>query len=443
MQVRRFTVPGGIEIVADVGGEAAEQAIILMHGAGESRHVMAPLARTLIAAGRYVVSLDLRGHGDSGRAEDGDYSLDALAGDVLAVAEQLGVRSILCGQRLGGLIAMTIAGEQKAETVEGCIAIDARPDPAERAILRAHQIARDGSSGYGDIEQALEQLTPYRLHLSSKPMLRRVLQQEANGRWYWRYDPALLDEANPRRVDMHRDAPRVIKAVKTIASPSLMLRSGPDALLTASDADRILALNPRIRYREAAPEDEREDWLSAQIIAFLEEVARQPHSSAARGGVDPLTLRQALSCFATGVTVLTAIAPDGTPVGLTANSLCSVSLDPPLILFCIDRRASSLPAFEACQTFAVNILHLGQEPVANLFVCKNRDRFAEAEWEQWKTGAPIIQDALANLECEKYDTVDGGDHRIFIGRVRQVWFDPARPPLLFYQGRYRRVHVSA
>jgi flavin reductase (DIM6/NTAB) family NADH-FMN oxidoreductase RutF len=120
-----------------------------------------------------------------------------------------------------------------------------------------------------------------------------------------------------------------------------------------------------------------------------------------------------------------------------------VSLDPPLVLFCLDRRAGSLAAFEQSNTYAVNILHIGQQDISMRFVQKGIDRFAETPWETWDRGAPIIQDCFASFECERYETADGGDHRIFIALVRRVRFDSSRDPLLYLQGRYRRVHVPS
>jgi flavin reductase (DIM6/NTAB) family NADH-FMN oxidoreductase RutF len=125
---------------------------------------------------------------------------------------------------------------------------------------------------------------------------------------------------------------------------------------------------------------------------------------------------------------------------LTANSFTSVSLNPPMLLFCLDHKSNSLAAFDACDAFAVNVLHIGQQDVSNRFMGKG-DRWKDTGWETWDTGAPILQDAMACFECDKHQSFDSGDHRIFIGRVRRVWFDPSRDPLLYLQGGYRRVHI--
>ena len=157
--------------------------------------------------------------------------------------------------------------------------------------------------------------------------------------------------------------------------------------------------------------------------------------------LDPRTLRDAFGCFATGVTVVTGRADDGTRVGLTANSFTSVSLDPPLLLFCPALSASALPTLRATGRFAINVLDLDDEAVANRFAQKGVDRFAGAEWHDWD-GLPVLATAKAAFVCDIQSDLDGGDHRIIVGRVRRLVHAPDREALLYLHGRYRRVHVA-
>lgn len=156
---------------------------------------------------------------------------------------------------------------------------------------------------------------------------------------------------------------------------------------------------------------------------------------------DPRLLRDAFGCFATGVTVVTGRAADGTRFGLTANSFTSVSLDPPLLLFCPANTASALPALRETGRFAINILDLDGQVVADRFTKKGVDRFADAEWEEWD-GLPILASAKAAFACTMYADHDGGDHRIIVGRVTQLGQSAHRESLLYLHGRYRRVHVG-
>jgi flavin reductase (DIM6/NTAB) family NADH-FMN oxidoreductase RutF len=156
---------------------------------------------------------------------------------------------------------------------------------------------------------------------------------------------------------------------------------------------------------------------------------------------DHRTLRDAFGCFATGVTVVTGRAADGRRIGLTANSFTSVSLDPPLLLFCPANGASALPALRETGRFAINVLDLDGKPLAERFTRKGIDRFADGEWEEWD-GLPILSCAKAAFACDLHADHDGGDHRIIVGRVTRLSLDPQREPLLYVHGRYERVHVG-
>ena len=153
---------------------------------------------------------------------------------------------------------------------------------------------------------------------------------------------------------------------------------------------------------------------------------------------DSRAFRRALGNFATGVTVVTATAPDGTCAGVTANSFNSVSLDPPLILWSIDKRSSSLAVFEQASNFAVNILAADQIDLSNQFARPCDDKFEGVAVEAGIGGAPLLPDCAARFECEMHQRVEGGDHWILIGKV--VRFDDfGRSPLLYHQGAYSMV----
>ncbi len=156
---------------------------------------------------------------------------------------------------------------------------------------------------------------------------------------------------------------------------------------------------------------------------------------------DPRQLRDAFGCFATGVTVVTGRSPDGLRIGLTANSFTSVSLDPPLLLFCPANGASALPFLRSTGRFAINVLDIDGQAVADRFARKDIDRFAEADWQDWD-GLPVLGAAKAAFACTLHADHDGGDHRILVGRVTRFALAPDRESLLYLHGRYRRVHVG-
>ena len=171
-------------------------------------------------------------------------------------------------------------------------------------------------------------------------------------------------------------------------------------------------------------------------------MADQPDRGEYRSGHDPRTLRDALGCFATGVTVVTCVGADGNPAGLTVNSFTSVSLDPPLLLVCIAKAAASAEALTSAANFAINVLQTGQQPASIRFSTRDPDRFGATPWSCGEAGAPILKDSLGVFECERFGLHDGGDHHILVGRVVKATFDAMLDPLLYFRGRYRRLHFD-
>jgi flavin reductase (DIM6/NTAB) family NADH-FMN oxidoreductase RutF len=156
--------------------------------------------------------------------------------------------------------------------------------------------------------------------------------------------------------------------------------------------------------------------------------------------MEPRALRAVLGRFATGVAVVTALGRDGAPVGMTVNSFTSVSLDPPLVLYCANRASRLFPAFTEAPAFAVNILAESQDEVSRRFARQGLDRFGELRHEAGATGAPLLPGSLAVLECATESVVPAGDHALVLGRVTAAAAVPgAGAPLLFYDGAYRRL----
>jgi flavin reductase (DIM6/NTAB) family NADH-FMN oxidoreductase RutF len=171
-------------------------------------------------------------------------------------------------------------------------------------------------------------------------------------------------------------------------------------------------------------------------------MAADAHSGEYRSGSDQRTLRDALGSFATGVTVVTCLDPNDRPCGLTVNSFTSVSLDPPLLLVCIAKPARCAAPLVEAPHFAVNVLQTGQQPASIRFSTRDEDRFGATPWSTGETGAPLLMDSLGVFECARHAVHDGGDHHILIGKVVRASFDAAMDPLLFFRGRYRRLHFD-
>ncbi len=154
--------------------------------------------------------------------------------------------------------------------------------------------------------------------------------------------------------------------------------------------------------------------------------------------IDSKALRHALGHFATGVTIITCRDAAGQPVGLTANSFNSLSLDPPLVMWALRCASHHLADFQAARHFAVNVLAQSQIDLSRRFASPVPDRFALGEWRDGEGGAPVLTGCTAVFECETERHVVAGDHVLFIGQVRR-FSDAPVAPLLFQSGQYRQL----
>ncbi|MCB1667299.1 MAG: flavin reductase family protein [Pseudomonadales bacterium] len=147
-------------------------------------------------------------------------------------------------------------------------------------------------------------------------------------------------------------------------------------------------------------------------------------------------LRNAMGSFATGITVVTALDNSGNPVGMTVNSFSSVSLEPPLILWCLGDGSTHCEVFRNCTHFNVNVLEASQAPVSRLFAAPEDDQFNRVDWHPDAREIPILSGALASFQCTTEQCYPGGDHTIIIGRVVDYTYRTGQP-LIFSQGKYQ------
>ncbi|WP_206832402.1 flavin reductase family protein [Alicyclobacillus fructus] len=155
--------------------------------------------------------------------------------------------------------------------------------------------------------------------------------------------------------------------------------------------------------------------------------------------IDENAFRKALARFASGVTVITA-AKDGAMGGITVSAFCSLSLRPPLVLACIDERASILPLLRQSGAFAVNILSEDQSGLSNQFASKMSDKFQGMPYDIGPWGQPLLAGAHAHLVCTLAHEWQGGDHRVLVGQVEAASVDESRKPLLYYTSQYGSFH---
>ncbi|MCL2524980.1 MAG: flavin reductase family protein [Betaproteobacteria bacterium] len=155
--------------------------------------------------------------------------------------------------------------------------------------------------------------------------------------------------------------------------------------------------------------------------------------------LDTRPLRNALGRFATGVAIVTALDPDGQPLGLTINSFAAVSLDPALVLWCLDNASRNLDAFRRASHHTIHILAADQRDLSNRFATWQGERFADLSWQPGLGGAPLFPGCCATFEVVNETAHVGGDHTIFVGRVKRFAENADLAPLLFHAGQYRQL----
>jgi flavin reductase (DIM6/NTAB) family NADH-FMN oxidoreductase RutF/pimeloyl-ACP methyl ester carboxylesterase len=405
--VRQFKGFAGVRLEADDIGSADDPSIILLHGFGQTRKVWENVALGLEQAGRHVINVDLRGHGGSDWPNDARYDFDAYVEDLRAVLGQMRTRPVVVAATHSGWIATAALAEDAATLASGLILLDPAVH-ADAAAVKASAEALSAALGQG----------------LAKPD----------------YDSSLFDAFDTDGIDK-----RLENAGPHINVPVLIVR-GALGSLAGDSPPAFTSAFPNVEAIDVKGSGllvvaERTEAFNGVLIDFLER--KQPRFIPEyRSGSDARTLRDAMGCFATGVTIITAHAADGKPIGLTANSFTSVSLDPPLLLVCIANNAGSAEVLRSVESFAVNVLQIGQQPVSNLFAGKGEDRFAGTRWEVGEYGAPILPSSLGIFECQRDSLHEAGDHFILIGRVEKASFEPRRDPLLYFRGKYRRLHFT-
>lgn len=409
MPVREFTGFAGLPLVADTYGHDDHPSVLLIPGATQSRKIWRNAAKALAAAGRYVVCVDLRGHGESGRPGDGNYQLDAFIADLVAILAQMSTRPVIIGSTFGGWIALTALGEASAPLATGLVITNPPSDVAE---------------------------------ISARAMSAEVQERVSENTENNEFDQGVF-EGGFNFKDLEN---RMSGSAGKLRIPTMIVRGEQNELSSAKSSRALADLIPNVELKEIEGGGhylafDNADEFNAMLLEFLERQIPRNEPEFVSGS-DQRTLRDAMGCFATGITVIATRNQQDEPVGLTANSFSSVSLDPPLVLVCLAKSAGSLAAFQNNSAFAVNILHMGQQPVSNLFASKGKDRFAETDWETWDHDVPIISNSLANFECIKKNEIEQGDHIILIGEVVRAKIHRHRDPLLYYGGHYRRLHLG-
>lgn len=390
--------------------------LLLIHGVGLNADAWGPQIEALSDTHR-VIALDMPGHGGSTLTGTG---LSDYVAQAAALLDQLGIASAnVVGHSMGGLVAIGLALAHPGRVLRlGVLnSVYERSAAARKAVeARAAEIAQSGTCG--DIEQ------PIRRWLGDGDT---PLHAALRG-WLSAMDPAAY--ARAYRIFATGDTLFSGK-LGTLAMPALFATGSDDPNSTPAMAEAMAAAAPRGRAAILDGQRHMMNLVDPEATTrLIRDLLSQP-----REAFDAKSLRNAFGSFMTGVTVVTTIDGNGAPRGFTANSFTSVSLDPPLLLICIARTASSYPVFSTAAGFVVNILAEDQKDVSGIFASKRPDKFAAVNWSKSANGLPVIGGALSWFDCARREVIDAGDHVILLGAIRGFEAREANP-LGYARGGY-------
>jgi pimeloyl-ACP methyl ester carboxylesterase len=274
----------GNKIAADVAGNPGDPPAILLHGGGQTRHSWGTTLDALGKRGWRVYEMDLRGHGDSEWAADGDYTLDAFAGDILAIRRQLDAPPALVGASLGGISALAAIGEHADEDVaRALVLVDVAPRIEEQGRMRIGAfMAEHMNDGFGSLDEVADAIAAYNPHRprpSNLDGLAKNLRKRGD-RWYWHWDPAFIggrmggqDETRSSLIDPER----LGKAARNLTVPTLLVRGRVSDLLSEEGAQELLQLVPHAQLVDVAGAGhmvagDRNDLFNDAVVSFLDTV---------------------------------------------------------------------------------------------------------------------------------------------------------------------------
>jgi pimeloyl-ACP methyl ester carboxylesterase len=281
--VARFTATGagGVRIAADRRGDRRAAAVIFLHGGGQTRRSWAHTAAAISQRGWQTVTMDLRGHGESDWAEDGDYRVTSFADDVLAVMDQLPPRPVLIGASLGGLTALLLGGERAPHSVGAIVLVDIVPEMDFSGAMRVHGFMNErmatGFDTLAQVADAIQQYNPLRQRPTDFNGLRANLRRRG-GRWYWHWDPKFIDGTAaypPLEIVQVDRMNRAVEAIVGAGVPVLLVRGRQSDLVTNERAQTFLGRFPQVEFVDVEGAGhmvagDRNDVFADAVATFLD-----------------------------------------------------------------------------------------------------------------------------------------------------------------------------
>jgi len=270
-------------LAADEAGDPGDPPFVLLHGGGQTRHSWGTTLGAVADRGWHAYAVDLRGHGESDWAPDGDYTLDAFAGDVLEISDAFDTPPVLVGASLGGIASLAAIGEHTDQRVaRALVLVDVAPRMEEQGRMRIGAFMMEhmdeGFASLDEVADAIQAYNPHRPRPSDLKGLQKNLRHADNGRWYWHWDPAFIggrlgspDETRSSIVDPER----LGDATRALTVPTLLVRGRVSDLLSEEGAHELLEMVPHARLVDVAGAGhmvagDRNDLFNDAVVDFLE-----------------------------------------------------------------------------------------------------------------------------------------------------------------------------
>jgi pimeloyl-ACP methyl ester carboxylesterase len=275
-EVRRYRVPGGIEIAADVGGDPSRPAVILLHGGGQTRHSWGGAMRELLRRGYQVINYDARGHGDSGWSADADYSLQAMASDLRAVIATLSSPPALVGASMGGITSLYAVGNGEPGLASALVLVDVVPRIDATGGKKIGDFMRARPDGFATLEEAADAVSAYNPH-RPRPKdisgLMKNLRLREDGRLHWHWDPRFVQ--NEKRVEPPQFAEILLDAADRVRIPSLLVRGMQSDIVSEAGVEEFRRHLPALEVYDVVGAGhmvagDRNDAFNDGVIGFLQ-----------------------------------------------------------------------------------------------------------------------------------------------------------------------------
>jgi pimeloyl-ACP methyl ester carboxylesterase len=282
--MRATTYEGaGLELAGECYGDEADPPVILLHGGGQTRHAWRTSARLLAEHGWQTHAIDLRGHGDSDWAPDGNYTIDAFAGDLKAVAAAMDRAPVAVGASLGGLTSLIAHADTEPANslLAGLVLVDVAPRIEPAGVTRIGDFMTEHLDGFASLEEVADAVAAYNPH-RPRPTdlsgLAKNVRQHEDGRWYWHWDPAFVSgkfgSADETRASV-LDSSRLQDAARSLTIPTLLVRGRMSDLLSEQGAQELLELVPHAQYVDVAGAGhmvagDRNDLFNDAVATFLD-----------------------------------------------------------------------------------------------------------------------------------------------------------------------------